>query len=311
MPRDLPSLNALRALEAACRLGSFAAAAAELAVTPAAVSQQVRQLEQRLGIALFRRAGRRLEATVEARRLAEDVGAGLDRMAGSIARLRASRDPDRLRVATSPGFASKWLIPRLDRFHREHPRLRVEIAATMAVVDFASEPVDLAIRFGPGRYAGLESELLLRQQVFPVCSPRLLDGERPLRRPEDLRHHQLLHDGSTRAEAVVTDWRLWLTTLGVEGVDPTAGITLSPWTMVIQAAIDGQGVALGRSALLEDDIAAGRLVRPFDVTLPLQNAHWLVYRPDALRQHKVRAFRDWVMQETAAARAEFEACAAV
>ena len=297
MARRLPPLNAVRAYEAAGRLMSFSKAADELHVTPAAISQQVKHLEDWLGAPLFRRLNRSLELTDAGRALLPGVSAGLDRIAAAASAVRAVEERGALDVNTNPGFAAKWLIPRLDRFRQKHPEVDVRITAAIETVDFERTQVDIAIRFGRGGWEGVETEYLLGEEVFPVCSPRLLEGEHPLRSPGDLRHHVLLHDGSPLAGGVVPDWRMWLKAAGVEGVDPNYGMTLIPFTMVLEAAIEGQGVALGRSNLVAADLAAGRLVRPFALALPFNLAHWLVYRSGALARPKVKAFRDWIMAE--------------
>jgi LysR family glycine cleavage system transcriptional activator len=177
----------------------------------------------------------------------------------------------------------------------------------MDLVDFRRDEVDCAVRFGRGRYEGVEAIWLLGEEVFPVCSPDLLDGPQGLHSLDQLRHHRLLHDGTPMFDDVTPDWRMWLQAARVNDVDPGHGMTLTPWTMVVQAAIEGQGVALGRRALVADDLAAGRLVRPFDLGLPLPFSHWLVYPPGAERRPKVRAFRDWLVGEAEAARSEAEA----
>jgi LysR family glycine cleavage system transcriptional activator len=303
MQGHLPPLNSLRAFEAAARHVSFARAAAELHVTPAAVSQQIKLLEERLGVPLFRRLNRRLVLTDQGRLLLPGVSDGFTRLRQAVEQVRQQVQGGPLNVNVSPGFAAKWLLPRLDRFNALHPEIDVRVTAAMELVDFNTEPVDLAVRFGPGDYPGLVSEFLLGDAAVPVCSPALCRGRHPLRRPEDLRHHRLIHDGSANVGVTVPNWRMWLQTAGVTGVDPGAGLTLAPWALVAQAAIDGQGVALGRSALIGDDLAAGRLVRPFDLAIDVPFAHRLVYREGSLRRPKVRAFRDWILAETAAARA--------
>ena len=297
MARRLPPLNAVRAFEAAGRLMSFSKAADELHVTPAAISQQVKHLEDWLGAPLFRRLNRSLELTDAGRALLPGATAGLERIAAAADAVRAIEESGPLDVNVSPGFAAKWLIPRLDRFRQRHPEVEVRITAAMEVVDFERAHVDVAIRFGRGRWEGVEVEYLLGEEVFPVCSPKLLEGEHPLREPGDLRHHLLLHDGSPMTGGVVPDWQMWLKAAGVEGVDPNYGMTLTPMTMGLAAAIEGQGVALGRGTLVAADVAAGRLVRPFALALPFNLAHWLVYRPGALARPKVKAFRDWIIAE--------------
>lgn len=302
MARSLPPLNAVRAFEASARHLSFTKAAEELFVTPAAVSQQIKILEEFLGVRLFRRLNRTLALTEAGAALLPGLTEGLDAVAAAVRRVRALERGGRLNVSTSTVFAAKWLVPRLDRFHAAHPEIEVRISATAQLVDFARDEVDVALRYGRGQYPGLASEWLLCDRVFPVCSPKLLQGPHPLRTPADLRHHQLLHDGMQRIDDTMPDWRMWLKAAGVEDVDPGHGLTLEPWNIVLEAAIEGQGVALGRSAIVAADIAAGRLVRPFDLSFPVEFAYWLVYPPEALSRPKVKAFRDWIVGEAEAAR---------
>ena len=197
-------------------------------------------------------------------------------------------------VSTMGSFAIKWLVPRLARFRAAHPEIDVRLQANDALVDFTQDDVDLAIRYGRGQYPGLKAERLMTEDFVPVCSPALLKGPHPLRAPEDLRHYPLLHEEGTRI-----DWRMWLMAAGVEGVDPTRGPIYSHSSMVMQAVINGEGVALGRTALIAEDLAAGRLVKPFELALPAEWAYYVVYPPRALARPKVRAFRDWLLAEVA------------
>ena len=306
MVRRLPPLNGLRAFEVAARHLSISAAATELHVTPAAVSQQIKGLEGQLGVPLFRRLNRALALTEHGRLLLPGLSEGLDRIADAVAMVRAAQEGGPLTVTTNPSFASKWLIPRIDRFQKTHPGIEVRLLASMELADFRADDVDCGIRFGRGRYEGVESVWLMSEEVFPVCSPKLLEGEHPLTCLAELKHHPLLHDATPNMHDVAPDWRMWLQAAGVEDADPDHGLSLSPWTMVVEAAIEGQGVALGRRQLLSADLAAGRLVRPFDLGLPIPFSHWLVYPPEALGRSKVRAFRDWIVAEAEAERGDDE-----
>ena len=302
--RQLPSLNALKAFEAAARHLSFTRAAEELFVTPAAVSQQVRHLEADLGRPLFTREKRRIALTDVGEALLPGIALGLDSLASAVARLRARHDDSSVQVSVSPTFATGWLIPRLDDFHTRHPDISVRIDASMALAHFDEDGVDLAIRFGAGRYPGYEVERLTGEdEVFPVSAPALLAGSHPLREPGDLAHHMLLHDGTRNVADIMPDWAMWLRAAGVEEVDPNYGLTLMPYPMVVAAAIDGQGVALGRGRVVAADLAAGRLVRPFPLALPLAFSNWLVYPPGGLVRRAVRIFRDWLLAETTGLRA--------
>ncbi len=298
--RQLPSLNALRAFEAAARHASFSRAAEELFVTPAAVSQQVRHLETELGVPLFSREKRRIALSEAGETLLPGIAAGLDSLASAVARVRRRGNDRGVQVSVSPTFASGWLIPRLDDFRVHHPDVAVRIDATMALARFDDDGVDLAIRFGAGKYPGLKVDRLSgAEEVFPVSAPALLEGPHPLDEPGDLAHHLLLHDGTRDLGGIMPDWAMWLRAAGVEGVDPNYGMTLMPYPMVISAAIDGQGVALGRGRAVAADLAAGRLVRPFPLALPLAFSNWLVYPPGGLARRPVVTFRDWLLAETA------------
>jgi LysR family glycine cleavage system transcriptional activator len=294
MARFLPPLNALRAFEAAGRHLSFTRAAAELNVTQAAVSHQIKALEERLGISLFRRLNRALLLTDAGQAYLPAVRDTFDALARATERLMARDRVGALTASVLPSFAAKWLVPRLGRFREQHPGIDVRLSADHQMTDFARENVDCAIRYGQGDYPGLESTRLMTEDVFPVCSPLLLKGDNALRTPDDLRHHTLLHDDFR------VDWRLWLLAAGVEDIDPTRGPTFTDSSMVIQAAVEGQGVALARSVLAASDLAAGRLVKPFDVSLPARWAYYLVC-PRAMRDNpKIIAFRDWLLAEARA-----------
>jgi LysR family transcriptional regulator, glycine cleavage system transcriptional activator len=291
MSRRLPPLNALRAFEAAARHLSFTRAADELHVTQTAISHQIKGLEERLGVRLFRRLPRGLLLTEEAQRYLPPVRDAFDRIAAATAQLAAGSSSGSLTVSVLPSFAAKWLVPRLGRFRAAHPDLDLRISSSSQLVDFARDDVDVGIRMGRGNYPGLRVDRLFGESVVPVCSPELLSGPHPLRRPADLRHHVLLHDDDH------TGWQLWLELAGVEGVDARRGPILTDSAMVVQAAADGQGVALARSVLAAGDLAAGRLVRPFEVSLPHDLAYYLVSPEATAEQPKIRAFRAWVLAE--------------
>lgn len=293
--RQLPPLNALRAFEAAGRHLSFTRAGAELHVTQAAVSHQVKALEAWLGLALFRRRGRAVVLTENGQNYLAAVRDGLDILADATDRLTRRQDSGVLTVATLASFAAAWLVPKLGRFQTLHADIDVRVAASDDIVDFSRDDVDLAIRYGRGDWPGLEVEQMMTEDLFPVCSPGLLQGPHPLDKPEDLRHHHLLHDDMRET------WRIWLLAAGVEGVDPYRGPGYNLSALVIEAAADGQGVALARSALVRDHLASGRLVKPFEFALHAEYAYYLVYPARSLEHPKVRAFRNWVLDEAGAA----------
>lgn len=299
--RRLPPLNGLRAFEAAARSLSFTKAAEELNVTPAAVSQQVKSLEEYFGVALFKRLTRALMLTDSGQLVLPMLQEGFDKLAEADRILRNRRDDRILTVSVAPSFGAKWLVPRLDRFRRAHPDYDIRIDATDAKADFKRDNVDIAMRYGLGEYPGLVSECLLTEVGVPVCSPRLLEGEHPLRTPEDLRHHTLLHIQWKMESDAAPNWRMWLKAAGVDDIDPDRGPQFSLESMTIQAAIDGQGVALISTALIEKDIAAGHLVRPFaeEIIQQTKFCYFLVYPESHLQYPKVAAFRDWVQTEIA------------
>jgi LysR family glycine cleavage system transcriptional activator len=220
-----------------------------------------------------------------------EVRDGFQKLIDATARVAARDAGGALTVSALPSFAAKWLVPRLRRFREAHPDMDVRLSADDRVVDFDRDDVDVAIRYGRGDYQGLEAVRFLTEEFFPVCSPALLDGPAPLATPADLAHHTLLHD-DTR-----TDWAMWLMAAGVDSVDPYRGPAFNDSSMLLQAAIDGQGVALGRSALAADDLAAGRLVRPFRIALPADFAYHIVYPKRAAQRARIAAFRDWLIAE--------------
>ena len=294
MGRRLPPLNAVRAFEAAARHLSFTRAAEELNVTQAAVSHQVKALEERLGVLLFRRLNRGLLLTDPGTLYLKDLEDILDRLEQATERLRASEAAGLLTVSTGTSFASKWLVPRLQRFRERRPDIDVRIDADDMLTDFRRDNVDVAIRFGRGQYPGLHSVRLLQDVVFPVCSPKLLEGEHPLRTPDDLRHHTLLHDVD-----VVEDWRSWLHAAGLTDIDPSRGPRFSHTAMLIEAAIAGQGVGLGRGSMVGRDVKEGRLVQPFSLSLRQEFAYWVVSPETTADKPKIAQFRAWLLEEAA------------
>jgi LysR family glycine cleavage system transcriptional activator len=291
--RSLPPLNGLRAFEAAARHLSFARAAAELHVTPAAVSHQVKALEARLGVALFRRRNREVLLTDMGQALLPGVRDGFDRLAAAVQRVQNREAAGALQVSVLPSLAARWLVPRLSRFHARHPEIDLRLSATQNLVDFTREEFDAAIRHGRGDWPGLRADLLLRDEFFPVCSPLLRDGATPLRTPDDLRRHILLHDSARE------DWRLWLTAAGVEGIDLKRGPSFNDGSLLVQAVVAGQGVAVGRRALVAGELAAGRLIRPFEFVLPVDRAYYFVCPVGSADRPKIKALRAWLLAEAA------------
>jgi LysR family transcriptional regulator, glycine cleavage system transcriptional activator len=290
MPRRLPPLNTLPSFEAAARHLSFSRAADELGVTHGAVSRAVRNLEEHLGAKLMIRATRAVRLTPVGASFAAEVSALLEQLAAATS-TAAGQSSGIVNVSTVDSFAARWLMPKLSRFRQSHGHVDVRVAVSERLADFVSDGIDLAIRCGGGRYPGLTSELLMPEDHFPVCSPKLLKGRHPLRRPADLAHHTLLHDVFT------VDWAMWLRGAGIDRIDPQHGPTFLSSDHAIQAAVRGEGVVLGRSALVADELAAGRLVRPFELSLPAGFAYYVVCPPHALKRPGVKAFCDWLIAE--------------
>jgi len=296
--RRLPPLNALRAFEAAARHMNFTRAADELSVTPGAVSQQIQNLEDFIGAALFKRTPKGLLLTDAAQTALPALREAFDRLGEAASLLTAAVDGRRVTVSAAPSFAAKWLVPRLGRFEAAHPEVDVWLSAGMELVDFADGDVDVAIRYGSGRYAGLEVTKLMRETVLPVAAPALL-AERPLETPEDLAHHTLLHDGSPDADESCPDWSMWLAARGVRDVDGTRGPRFNQSSLVIEAAMNGRGVALAKRALAQADLDAGRLAAPLQINTAVDFAYFAVHPKAKGRLPQVRAFVKWLQAEAA------------
>lgn len=293
MLRRLPPLNALKAFEAAARHESFTRAAEELCVTQGAVSHQVKALEAELGIKLFNRERQRLVITDAGREYLNVVRDAFDRVAVGTERLLQRQSSGVLTVSTSPDFAAKWLVNRLGRFAEEHPTIDLRVSATLHHVDFAREDVDLAVRHGDGNWPGLDVVRLSAEHLFAVCSPKLLAGRNRLAKPADLLKFPLLHVDSRK------DWAKWLEAAGVDGGELSHGPVLNRESMVIDAAIDGQGVALARTTLVASDLINGRLVRPLDEELRLPKTYWIICPKATTTLPKIVTFRKWLLAEAA------------
>jgi LysR family glycine cleavage system transcriptional activator len=293
MNRNLPPLGSLRAFEAVARRLSFSKAAQDLHVTPGAVSQQIRVLEEALGEKLFERTRRSVALTETAMQMLPDVQSGLETLRRAFTRTSTVTE-NSLAISVAPSFASKWLMPRLAQFSRRHPEIDLRISATVALTDFKRDKVDLAIRLGRGDYPNLHSERLFGEALAPLCAPSLLKSKRDLKKPGDLSRHHLLHDTSIPGENDRPAWERWLELAGASGVPARRGTRFSLAELAMQAAIDGSGVVLGRLALAESDLATGRLVRPFKPILPLEVSYYLVMPKGNVERQDVKYFRDWL-----------------
>ena len=313
MANRLPPLNALRAFEAAARHLSVKKAAIELNVTPAAVSHQIRMLEDYLGVQLFHRYNRALELTDAARASLPKLREGFDCLVQAVERLRSHVSGGVLTVSAAPSFAARWLMPRLHRFIAAHPEVDVRVSARMrrvsvdgkgdvaerATVEAWLDDSDIAILYGRGNYPSLWVRKLLDLTLAPICSPQLLQGDHPLRAPADLAHHMLLHDDTGDLYDNEPFWDVWLREARVNGVDSRRGPHFSHAVLAFEAAIDAVGVVASMPVLAAEDLAAGRLVAPFDLRLPLTSAYYLVCHESASTRPAVALFRDWLLEEAA------------
>ena len=289
----LPPLNSLRAFEVSARSGSFVSAANELNVTPAAVSHQVKALEAYIEVDLFRRLPRGLELTETGRELLPELSRGFDHFERAIGGLKKGGLTGRLFISAMPSFANLWLVPRLNSFLQAYPDIQVRILAAGTPPDLGKDEVDLRIPYGLGSYPGFKTDLLMGETVFPVCAPSLLNSK-PLRRFSDLRIHTLLHDIDISEEEPTMTWKRWLRDAGVSGIDPTIGVEFGDSLLLTEAAVRGQGVALGRIALVRGHLASGRLIRPLKVSRPGDYAYYTVTTQAGAEKPRVRAFINWL-----------------
>ncbi len=296
MGRNRYPLNALRAFEAAARHLGYVGAAGELHVTPAAVSHQVKVLEDYLGSLMFKRQPRGLLLTDAGQRFAQALHAVFDDLDEAVERARSSEERGPLNISVAPAFASKWLVPRLERLETACEDLDLRLSAGLELVDFRSSSFDAAVRLGKGRYDGLESVLLFDEEVTPLCSPRLC--ETPLT-PERLAGLRLLHDDSMLYDPDAPTWQSWLAAAGLDAALAEKGTHFNHPDLALQAAMDGQGIVLGRLRLASDDLAAGRLIAPFDLKLPLGSSFFLVYPKAAAADRRITHFKTWLLRELA------------
>ena len=309
MSRQLPPLNALRAFEAVARLQSFTKAADELSVTRAAVSHQIKNLEEYLGFALFERHTRSISLTPAGEVALPKLREGFNNISDAVHLMNTYLANESITVWMAPSFASKWLVPRLHNFSNLYPDIDMQINAVPGLIDtadnngismeelFRSDDVDVVIRFGKGNYPGCKVHKLFSVEAVPLCSPALLnDPERPLQKPDDLIHHTLLHDNTDYIGRPA--WSKWLKDAGVQGVKHDRGLRFNHISLAIDAAIDGQGVLLGLKALARSDVEAGRLCIPFSQTMPIEMSYYAIY-PESVEsnQHAVESFIKWLVDE--------------
>lgn len=301
MSARLPPLNGLRAFEVSARHLSFRKAAAELHVTPAAISQQVRALERQLGLELFHRRVRALELTAAGRAALPHLSEGFERLLAGVEAMHRTRHGELLTVSVSPTFGARWLVPRLERLRAAQPTFDVRLDASYALAGFASDGVDVAIRYGRGHYPPHVVECLMTVDAFPVCSPTLLADGPALACPDDLAAHTLLHSSWADERDAAPSWRMWLRAAGAADVDAERGPRLGSDVMLLEAALEGQGVALLGRVVAARALAEGRLVRPFPPAVFDATAfcYYLVYPERHRASAKVQGFRDWLFDEIA------------
>jgi len=289
MPRRLPSLTSLRAFEAAGRHLSFTKAAAELTVTQAAISHQVKALEEQLLVRLFKRLPRKLELTAEGKSLLPVVSSAFETIAMAVAKVQGPPAIVTLTVRLAPSFAAKWLSPRLEDFRQLYPNIELSLTHSNDPADFKNQPIDLAVTYGNGDWPGVVAAAVLSLDFFPVCSPKYMQRDGAPKVPADLENCTLLHD------ATYENWSAWLELVEAFDVNVQRGPVLDDTNVLIQAAVDGLGIALGSSIFVSDHLNAGKLVRPFETVLHDELAYFVVCPDEHLNRAEVAAFRDWLI----------------
>lgn len=307
-PDRVPPFGALRAFESAARHLSFKKAADELHVTPSAISQQVRLLEEQLNVALFRRLTRALELTAEGEAMLPKVRDGLESLSAAMSLVRKPLVADGpLMVSAPPSFARRWLLPRLHRLAAQHPEIDLRLTSSLEMIDGRADPFHplfiengdepVTIRYGAGEYPGSRVDRILRASYVPICSPKLLQGRNGLRKPEDLRHHTLIHDDTVPDASVRPSWQQWLKLEGVNDIEAQRGPHFTDGSLAIEAAADGMGVALALRPLVCSDVKAGRLAIPFDSPMPSNYAYYFVTPEVTGERPDLTKFREWVLTE--------------
>lgn len=298
--RFVPGTRALRTLEAAGRHLNFTRAADELGLTPAAVSHQIKEIEDQLGVVLFTRTSRSIRLTEAGAALCDASADALDTLNRAVSRARKlTRGTALLKVTLDAQFASKWLMRRVDGFRKLHPDIELRFDISYDVRDFDLDDVDVGIRFGTGKYPGLAADRLFDNMIIPVCSPALLASGPPLRVPRDLFNHTLVHIEWSQQGVTWPNWRMWMAAAGVDDFDDSRSIVFTTSSDAVQAAIDGSVVALADFAMVANDLSEGRLVRPFDLGIRVSRefAYFLVYPKGVADDPRIAAFRQWILDE--------------
>lgn len=290
--RTLPNLSCLRGFEAAARQMSFTAAAQELNVSQTAISHQVKKLEEQLEISLFNRYGKTISLTSAGEKLLSAAGESLGILYDTVAEIRTEAQANVLTISVTPSFASKWLVQRLDYFWHEYPTIQLRIHHSLELANFITDSVDVAIRAGDGNWSGTVTKLDLNLELSPICHPSLVKGVRPLKTADDLQHYKLLHEDNH------DDWTSWLETVGATEVDPNSGDVMNDSNSLGIAVENCQGVALGRMALIENDLKLGRIAKPFDVSIPSPFAYYLVCPEKKFAERNVKLFSEFILNET-------------
>jgi DNA-binding transcriptional LysR family regulator len=297
----LPPLGALRAFAAAGRHLSFQKAAAALAVTPTAISHQIKRLEADLGVRLFRRLTRRLALTPAGQALLPDVAVAFDRLVAAVDRVRGGAETGVLTVSSLPTLTYRWLTPRLHAFRAAQPHYTIRVEISERLTDFArEEEVDVAVRFGRGAWPGLAAHHLFDESCTPLVSPALLERGPPLKKPADLLHYTLIREMGVDHDR----WEMWLAAAGVKLPEGTAATILDTSQLAVQGALGGLGVAIVNPDFFRDEIESGRLLRPFALRVDAKSGYYLVYPQDRAERPKIKAFRDWILGQAAAFMAE-------
>lgn len=305
MKRSLPGTRALRTLEAAGRHLNFTRAADELGLTPAAVSYQIKEIEEQLGLILFSRTSRTIRLTEAGKILIEATGDALDLLSRAVAKARRkARGETLLKVTADAHFATKWLMRRVDRFRERHPEIELRFDISYGLRDFELDDIDIGIRYGSGDYPGLVSNRLFGNIIIPVCSPHLLKKGPPLKTPRDLFNHSLAYIEWSRRGVTWPNWRMWMAAAGIGDFDDSRAIAFASTSDAVQAAIEGDAVALVDFAMVASDLSEGRLIQPFDLGIRMAQefAYFLVYPESAAADPRIVAFREWILEEVAETR---------